>query len=301
MDGLQDDFNNIVITTQSLIVAKNVPLMLFRQLITSLCVNQKQNIPFFTTQMISEIGEFSFDDIFLFLTRNEVWDFLNFHVLTKIVKQFLAQEEEIQSAIRSYHPKVDTFKKNTFLQDYVHVRSSGTSPIPGCKDVMVKVKRKYERFTLADVSDQEKFLASQFLLNQFIFRLKYAEMGCVQITWLIPETAIDLLMPENLARKGEALKHWGVTEIRVNNRYVYKVSSHQSKFNLLTTIIISHKVLTDVHFNSISSTHVRLYMQDLLLGIHMSGHAFAMQNTLHGRTLHTCTHVQAVPFVHTCV
>ena len=214
--------------TQSLLMARNVPLILFRQLITSLCVNQKQNIPFFSTQLICEISGFSFDGIFLFLTRNEVWDFLNFHVLTKIVKQFLTDDKTIQRAIEDYQPKVDDFKKNTFLQDYVQVRSSGASPIPGCKDVMVKLKRKYERFTLADVSQQEMFLASQFLLNQFIFRFKDAEMGCVQITWLIPETAIDLLMPENLARRGEALKHCGIMEIRVNNRYVYKVCSQYS-------------------------------------------------------------------------
>jgi acetyl-CoA synthetase len=228
MDGLQDDFNSIIIKTQSLIVAKNVPLMLFRQLITSLCVNQKQNIPFFTTQMITEVSNFSFDDIFLFLTRNEVWDFLNFHVLTKIVKHFLAGEKMIQRAIESYQPKVDVFKRNTFLQDFVQVRSSGACPIPGCKDVMVKVKGMYERYTLADVSEQEQFLASQFLLNQFIFKLKEAETGCVQITWLIPETAIELLLPENLAKRGEALKHQGILEIRVDNRYVYKVQEAEN-------------------------------------------------------------------------
>ena len=225
MDGLQDEFNSIVIKTQSLVVAKNVPLMLFRQLITSLCVQHKQNIPLFTTQMIYEISNFSFDDIFLFLTRYEVWDFLNFHVLTKIVKQFLTDDKTIRRTLDAYQPKVDIFKENTFLKDYVQVRSNGTCPIPGCKDVMVKLKGDFERFTLADVSEQEQFLASQFFLNQFIFRLKYAEKGCVQITWLIPETAINLLMPENLSKKGEALKRQGIMEIRVDNRYVYKVGS----------------------------------------------------------------------------
>ena len=225
MDDLQDEFNSIVILTQSLVVAKNASLMLFRQLITSLCVQQKQNIRLFTTPMICEISNYSFDDIFLFLTQYEVWDFLNFHVLTKIVKQFLTDDKMIQRAIEDYQPKVDIFKKNTFLRDYVQVRSNGTCPIPGCKDMMVKLKRNYAQFTLADVSEQEQFLASQFLLNQFIFRLKYAEEGCVQITWLIPQTAINLLMPENLAKKAEALKHQGIMEIRVDNRYVYKVSS----------------------------------------------------------------------------
>ena len=225
IDELQDEFNSIVITTQSLFASRDVPLRLFRQLITSLCVSQKQNIPFFNPQMIEEISNFSCDEIFLFLTRNEVWDFLNFHVLTKIVNQFLSDEREIKKCIESYQPKVNDFKQVTFLEDYVRVRASGTAPIPGCKDVMVKLKRKYKYFTLADLSEEEKFLASQFLLNQFIFRLKNSEIGCVQITWLVPQTAIELLKPENLARKGEALKQWGILEIRVDNRYVYMVSN----------------------------------------------------------------------------
>ena len=224
MDNLQDEFNKIVISIQSRMVSENVPLKFFRQLITSLCVNQKQNIPLFSPQMINEISNYTLDEIFLFLTRNEVWDFLNFHVLTKIVKQFINDAESINQNIAVYQMRVDIFKRETYLLDYIKVRASGASPIPGCKDVMVKIEQNYETFTLAQLSEQEEFLCSQFLLNQFIFRFKESRSGCVQITWLVPQAAIDLLMPANLARKGDALKEHGILEIRVDNRYVYMVS-----------------------------------------------------------------------------
>lgn len=225
MDNLQDEFNKIMISIQSRIASENVPLMLFRQLITSLCVSQKQNIPLFSPQMMNEIINYSFDEIFLFLTRNEVWDFLNFHVLKKIVKQFINDAESINQSIAVYQMRVDRFKRETYLPDYIKVRASGASPIPGCKDVMVKIERDYGTFTLEQLSDEEEFLCSQFLLNQFIFRFKESRSGCVQITWLIPEAAVNELMPAKLAENGEALKEHGILEIRVDNRYVYMVSN----------------------------------------------------------------------------
>ena len=77
----------------------------------------------------------------------------------------------------------------------------GASPILHYRDVMVKIERDYNTFTLADLSELENFLANQFLLNQFIFRLKDFEKGCVQITWLVPAGAIQLLKSDELAKK----------------------------------------------------------------------------------------------------
>ena len=224
MDILQDEFNSIMIDTESWLTSKEAPLKSFQLLITNLCVNQKQNIPLFSPEMMNKISNYTFYEAFLFLSRNEVWDFLNFHVLKKIVKQFISDAGGFNRRIAQYEVRVKTFKQETYLQDYIKVRASGAHPIPGCKDVMVKIEQDYETFTLAQLSEQEEFLCSQFLLNQFIFRLKESRSGCVQITWLVPQAAIDLLMPANLARNGEALKEHGILEIRVDNRYVYKVS-----------------------------------------------------------------------------
>ena len=190
----------------------------------SLSVSQKQNIPMFNQSMLEVIDKSSCDEIFTFLTRMEIWDALNFRVLQKILKVFLPDEGEIRKRIDVYASKVEKFKDDTILQDYIRVRASGTTAIPGYGTVMVKVDKYYNTFTLADVAEEEKFLANEFLLNQFIFRLKDAGRGCVQITWLVPASAVPQLMPEILAKKGEALKERNVLEIRVDDRYVYTVS-----------------------------------------------------------------------------
>ena len=223
MNELQKKFDDLLILVQNSFESNGVPLKDLRLKVTSLCVNQNQNIPMFDRSKLREINTFSCEEIFSFLTRMEVWDFLNFQVLQEIVEKFIPNDAEVSRKISEYAPEVEAFKNETNLRDYIRVRGSGANAIPQYKDVMVKIKRDYDRFTLAQLSEEEGFLANQFHLNQFIFWLKNVEDGCVQITWLVPASAIQLLKPEKLAEKGKALRERGIREIWVDGRYVYKV------------------------------------------------------------------------------
>ena len=225
IDELEDEFDDVLVLVQRSFESNAVPLNEFRLRVTRLCVSQKQNIPVFNQSMLEVINQSSCDEIFSFLTRMEVWDILNFRVLQKIVKTHIPDDAEVHRKIDEYSQRVEKFKEITMLRDFIRVRTSGTTAIPGYRTVMVKIKRDYNTFTLANLAEEEKFLANEFYLNQFIFRLKDAGRGCVQITWLVPASAIPLLKPEILAKKGEALKQRKMLEIRVDDRYVYTVQT----------------------------------------------------------------------------
>ena len=236
LDELQDEFDDILDLAQESFESHAVPLGKLRVRVTSLCVNREQNIPMFNQSMLEVIDKSSCNEIFTFLTRLQVWDALNFRVLQKIVEKCIPNDDEVCKRIHEYVPKVEKFKEKTNLRDYIRVRASGPNAIPGYRTVMVKVKKFYNTFTLADVAKEEEFLANQFLLNQFIFRLKDAGRGCVQITWLVPASAIPLLMPDKLAKKGEVLKERKMLEIRVDDRYVYKVH--------ITFYVCTHSIIS---------------------------------------------------------
>ena len=242
MNELQKKFDDLLLLAQKSFSSHAVPLKEFRLKVTCLCVNQKQNIPLFNHSKFGEINSFSSEEIFSFLTRMEVWDFLNFQVLEEIVERFIPNDAEVGGKISEYAPEVEAFKNTTNLQDYIRVRGTGANVTPEYRDVMVKIQRDYNRFTLADLAEEEGFLANQFLLNQFIFWLKDVEEGCVQITWLVPASAIQLLKPEKLAEKGETLRKRGIREIWVDGRYVYKVNTttttcmHFSLFILIASL-----------------------------------------------------------------
>lgn len=224
IDELQDEFDIVLLKAQDAFVANSIPLTKLRTLVTSLSVSQKQNIPVFNESMLEVINTSTYAEIFCLLTRIKVWDILNFRVLQKIVKHFIPQNDEIHACLEVYVSKVRDFKPAVTLPDYIRVRASGTTAIPGTRSLMVKIDRIYKEFTLANLEKEEQFLADQFLLNQFIFRFSDGGRGCVRITWLVPSNAIKLLKSEKLATKGKALKERKILEIRVDDRYVYVVS-----------------------------------------------------------------------------
>ena len=225
MNELQKNFDDLLLLAQNSFESHDVPLKDLRLKVTSLCVNQKQNIPMFDRSKFGEINTFSCEEIFSFLTRMEVWDFLNFQVLQEIVEKFIPNDAEVSRKISEYAPQIEAFKNETNLRDYIRVRGSGANAIPEYRDVTVKMKRDYNTFTLAQLSEEEGFLANQFHLNQFIFWLKDVEPGCIQITWRVPAGAIPLLKPDKLAKKDKALKERGICEFRVEGRHLYKVNT----------------------------------------------------------------------------
>ena len=221
---MQEEFDDILLQAQESFRLNDVPLEKFRLKATSLCVSKKHNIPMFEESKLEKINTYSCDELFHLLTRMEVWDILNFQVLQGIVKKFIPNDIETCRRIGTYALKVSEFKEATLLRDYVRIKASGTKAMPGYTTVMVKINENYGTFTLANVAEEEEFLENEFLLNQFIFRLSDGDRGCVQITWLVPASAMPLFMPEKLAEKGEALKKRGILKIRVDNRYVYMVN-----------------------------------------------------------------------------
>ena len=221
---LQENFDDVLVLVQRSFKSHAVPVEDLRLRVTSLCVSQKQNIRFYNKSILEVINTQSCEEIFSFLTCLEAWDFLNFHILQVLVKKCIPGDSGVQEKIDEHAREVEKFKRDTLLQDFIRVRCNGATPIPGYRTVMVKIERSYRNFTLADLANEEEFLADLFLLNQFIFRLKDGASGCVQITWLVPTNAIELLKPEVLAAKGKALKERQIIEIRVDNQYVYTVS-----------------------------------------------------------------------------
>ena len=75
---LEKKFDGLLVLVQTSLKSAGVPLENLRLKVARLCMSQKQNIPLFNQSMLEEIDESSCDEILSFLTRMEVWDYLNF-------------------------------------------------------------------------------------------------------------------------------------------------------------------------------------------------------------------------------
>ena len=165
---------------------KRVDATNVRIFLTQKSVSIKENIPLFEEKMAEIISRVTIEEIILFCSRIEVWDFLNFQLLQDLADYF--RVDRLQSRLREYSTAVSIFKRNTKLVDFLRIWAGRNSleTLPDSKPVFAKVKAfKWEDYTLEDVARHEQYLASEFRLKQLVMRFSNAGEGCVVLMWLV--------------------------------------------------------------------------------------------------------------------
>ena len=224
---LDDEFEDILLEAQkSLHADESRVLPDLRLMFVNLSVRQENEveIAFFNKSVSMVMSKSTIQELFLLATKYKIWGVFNFHCLKRVMEKFIPREHEIHGKLTSYAGKVEKIKKATLLHDYMLVWREGKSNIPGSSSLIVKVDRHYSNFTLADLQKLKRYLADEFKLNEFIFHLKEAGSGCVRVTWSIPTSAIQFLMPEVFIGKHiGADSKWKILEFIVDERFLYKV------------------------------------------------------------------------------
>ena len=168
---------------------KGVDATNVRIFLTQKSVSIKENIPLFEEKMAEIISRITIEEIILFCSRMEVWDFLNFQLLQDLADHF--RVDRLQSRLREYSTAVSIFKRNTKLVDFLRIWAGRNSlkTLPDSKPVFAKVKAiKWEDYTLEDVVRHEQYLASEFRLRQLVMRFSNAGEGCVLLMWLVTKS-----------------------------------------------------------------------------------------------------------------
>ena len=212
-----------------------------RQFINSLSVSQRENIPYFDRHMQEILNYSTLEEVFSFLTRKGVWSFLNSHILEKIVEQF--NLEGLDRALQEYNDKVDDFKKQTKLGDFlevwsgrsIHETSDGHLHTDGRIPIVAKFGSRWEDYTLAQVADSENQLANAFLLHKLILDFQSASPGCIAVTWLVPLSVLEAVK-RALKHKKPDLKKMNIQELVIGN-LLFTVSILYSKYGILHGVI----------------------------------------------------------------
>ena len=204
-------------------VSHSVPIGQLQVRLTSLCVDLEDNIPLFDKHMLEVIAKTTIGGVIALMTRMKVWDILNFRVLSFILKKCVPLEHEIHGHVGVYSTESTQFKKETLLRDYMSIQGARYSIPHGCMTITAKFNAKYNSYTLADLANDEVFLADEFLLHKFVFRFKESYRGCISIMWFLPNSAKPLLEPPIINSKREALKKRRIVELIVDDKYIYRV------------------------------------------------------------------------------
>ena len=223
---LEERFNDLLVMAQRALESQHVPIGELHVRLSSFCVDIEDNIPFFDRHMLELVTKSRVSDIFSLMRRIKVWDPINYRVLTTLLRKCIPADHDsnIFDHFEQYSVQTERFKRETLLRDYNALKGRRHIFPHGCTTVTVKFERKYNMYTLADLAEDEAFLAGEFLLHQMIFRFKESHYGCISVTWFVPACAVPLLEPPLSTEKRKALEKRGVIELIVDEKYIYRVS-----------------------------------------------------------------------------
>ena len=149
-------------------------------------VSHKENIPLYAERMAEIVSHVTLEEIFLFCSRIEVWNFLNFQLLQDLADHF--EVNDLHKRLEKYSAEVNGFKRSTKLVDFLRIWAGRNSlkTLPDSEPIFAKLKAfKWEDFTLEDVARHEQYLTSEFRLRQLVMRFSNAGEGCVVLMWLV--------------------------------------------------------------------------------------------------------------------
>ena len=168
------------------------PVDIFKVKLTSFNVRDKEHFMEFITKIIHK--KRSVTDIWVAL--NKFFNFLNYSILQHVLTKFT--NRALQGRMDAYKDRIYTFFKRTRLCDFLQCWPSWKRdpPVKELRDFVAKSRKDWDTCTLHDLENLKGRLATKLLLPKFVFLLKNASRGCLEVTFSIPPSLVEQLQTE---------------------------------------------------------------------------------------------------------
>ena len=226
---MEERFAGLLVTASAELGKLGVPVGGVVLYLTSLKASTQADVSFFDQYTLSLLNEPSLDRIFTILSRTGAINFLNFRLLQLVVKNF--GNENLKDRMVKYGEEVNTFMKETKFIDFYRIWSGQAvhGSVPNYQQLVVKLDRKWPEATLSMIAEIESYLAGEFQLNAFIFRFSQATQGCINLVWLIPASAAQLIK-EAMRTKQPNFHKMNIQQLIVNGEVLFSVMVIMVKF-----------------------------------------------------------------------
>ena len=192
-------------------------------------------------------------DIFEAITRHGLWDFFHYSPLAKIVKEFGANDPDMNRLVQDYKNDLKSYTSMTNITDCIElVLANPTEPSPAKYDPRynrpVEWKTNFIDHTLQYLAEVWEMFSSHYLLPDSppTALLDRVRRGCVSITWLVPTHMIPQLI-KGVESNTEFFQEHHISKVIVDGKCVYEVCSCMfTKSNLIgksTYVPFSHTLL----------------------------------------------------------
>ena len=176
-------------------------------------------------------------EIFCAITKNGLWDFINYYPLKQIIKEFASKDTQMSEWIKQYEEDISGYMLCTKIVDHIGVvTASGFSDIDSAEQLeekpakydkryyhklSVKVRAKVTEKSMQYVYELWESLVSNLLLPSLTTILDSVLNDCILVTWLIPTKHIPELVKKAHANPDFFQEHnvlWATVD---DDEYLY--------------------------------------------------------------------------------
>ena len=179
-------------------------------------------------------------EIFEAITRQKLWDYLNYRPLEEIVKRFAADDPEVTSWVETYKQDLKSYKVTTKLID--HIAAASAESIPPSEEeqparydqhhyerLSFKLKMKFTDHTLDYIDDLWNEYAELYGLPPYMALLDCISEGCV---WLIPSHLASQIRSTTPLSADFYRKH-EITRVELGEECIYQEKEEHQKVYML--------------------------------------------------------------------
>ncbi len=160
----------------------------------------------------------------IWMKLNTYWNYFNYGLLEHVVEEF--EIKDLEEKMKSYVDKLDSFKRETKLCDFVQHCQRRHDHVPSIekfKKLEVKVDHlKWSSCTLWDVEAFKRLLITKFFNSkEFLLIFKEATDGCICITWLVLPTVATALYDRFIITDTAFFKDNGIVAVTLDGQQYY--------------------------------------------------------------------------------
>ena len=247
--NLEDKFNELADKIFDEIQESNPDVKRFRARLVSLSFKYKKQHKEFFQQLTEDVEkDTTIDRIWMKLSG--YWDFLNYSLLENLVHKY--GSDALKADMRDYVEQLKEFRINTRLCEFAKYceKISRKLPEKDLQELIVKLKKCWDKCTLEDLEELKENITQQFFLPSFVMSIRSIEPGCIVVTWTIP-TLIASAFRENIENMGNSrfYKENGIEYILIHDKEFSKGTK-----SMLTTPITAPSSGSSIVSSKRSST-----------------------------------------------
>ena len=176
-------------------------------------------------------------ELFQAITRNRLWDFLNYQPLEDIVQHFGADDEQMKDWMKEYKAHLAGFKACTKIVHYLSEVESDSSfdesdseqptqPKPARYDrryyhkLSLKLKVKVTDQSLSYIDDIWRSVSEYLLLPRLSILLDHIYKSSITVVWLIPTGLVPRLLKQ-IRHAGDFFQQHHISSVTLDDRCVY--------------------------------------------------------------------------------